>query len=87
MITRFHNRKMLMQKLAIILVVAGLLSAGCSRQKEETADTTKTSPSPNLQKRMEEQQKAIQRASAQVQKEQDQKAAAEKSASPSQTPR
>jgi hypothetical protein len=82
-----HNRKMLMKKIAIILVVAGLLSAGCSRKKEETADTMKTSPSPNLQKRMEEQQKAIQRASAQVQKEQDQKAAAGESATPSPSPR
>jgi apolipoprotein N-acyltransferase len=82
-----HNRKMLMQKLAIILVVAGLLSAGCSRQKKEAADVVKASPSPNLQTRMEQQQKAIQRASTEVQKEQDQKAAAEKSATPSPTPR
>jgi len=36
---------------------------------------------------MEQQQKAIQRASVEVQKEQDQKAAAEKTAIPSQTPR
>ena len=87
MFTRFHNRKMLMQKLAIILVVAGLLSASCSRQKKEKADSVKASPSPNLQTRMEQQQKAIQRASVEVQKEQDQKAAAEKTAIPSQTPR
>jgi hypothetical protein len=36
---------------------------------------------------MEQQQKAIQRASTEIQKEQDQKAAAEKTASPSPTAR
>jgi hypothetical protein len=87
MVTRFHNRKMFMQKLAIILVLAGLLSVACSRKKTETTNSVKATPNPNLQTRMEQQQKAIQRASTEVQKEQDQKAAADKTATPSPTPR
>jgi cell division protein ZapA (FtsZ GTPase activity inhibitor) len=77
---------MFMQKLAIILVLAGLLSVACSRQKTETTDSVKATPNPNLQTRMEQQQKAIQRASTEVQKEQDQKAVADKTATPSPTP-
>jgi apolipoprotein N-acyltransferase len=86
MVARFHHRKMHMKSLAIILVVAGLFSAACSRQKKETVDSVKATPNPNLPTRMEQQQKAIQRASTEIQKEQDRKTAADKTATPSPTP-
>lgn len=75
-----------MKKIAMILVMAGLLAVGaCSRPKEEPVQT-KATPDPKLPARMEKQQDAINRAAQQLKKEEDAKAASQPSATASASP-
>ena len=74
-----------MKKIAMTLMMAGLLAVGaCSRPKEEPAQT-KATPDPNLPARMEKQQNAINRAAQELKKE-DEKAGANPSPLPSLSP-
>ena len=63
-----------MKKIAMTLVMGVLLLGGCSRPKEESAEKkTMSSPDPKLPARMEEQQKAVNRAAEQLKREEQQK--------------
>ena len=81
----FPSEEMPMKKIAMILMMAGLLAGGaCSRPKEEAAKS-KATPDPKLATRMEKQQSAINRASEELKKEEE-KAKTNQSATPSVSP-
>jgi hypothetical protein len=66
-----------MKKIAMTLMMAGLLALGaCSRPREEAAKASPT-PDPNLPARMEKQQSAINRAAEELKKEEARKSAAQ----------
>ena len=64
-----------------------LLLSACSRPKEEAVEKkTTASPDPKLPTRMEEQQKAINRAAEQLKKEEQQKSGPNPTPTPSSSP-
>jgi hypothetical protein len=76
-----------MNKILLTLLIASLLSVGaCSRPKEEATQRAQSTPDPNLPKRMEQQQSAINRAAEQMKKEEQQKAASPPSPTPTVSP-
>jgi hypothetical protein len=77
-----------MKKIAMTLAMTVLLLGACSRPKEEAAVEKKTTASPDskLPARMEEQQKAINRAAEQLKREEQQKSGPNPTPTPSASP-
>ena len=77
-----------MKKIALTLVMAICLLGACSRPTEEKIEDKKTtaSPDPKLGTRMEEQQKAINRAAEQIKLEEQQKSGVNPTPTPSASP-